>query len=341
MPIPVSQEVRPGLFVLHFTQNDIEIGEHSFQLRKCDYYPYTFVFECPEGLQQPVMLSLIKSQSNKMKTLPVGSKYSDLARANQGSKYEDDQARYVWILYDGEQKPTHLKLQSCNDDVSHTKRMWGPVKCPLDKPFDLWLDFGTETPGEKTLLNQWARLLIQQDLTDVEFNVQGELMGAHAPIITASSSVLASLLSGRPTRGNRKSSKVVHISDVEPQVFQQLLHYMYSGRIPLIEEEGMAERLFKAAHKYGLESLKDECTRFVFADLDEHNVVDTLIWSYKNSLFSLYDSALNFSVQNYGRVSSQPDWQDLIDNHPQICLRVSQLMDPLVSNTSAKETRGT
>jgi hypothetical protein len=337
MPIPAIEEVRSGLYLIRFSPNDIEIGEHNFHLKKCDYYPYTLVFQCPEAIEGPIVLSLIKSQSNRMKTLPVGSNYQDLARTSQGSKVVDDQPRFVWIMPNADRKVTHMKLNASTEEMmGNTKRNWGPVNCPLDKCFDLWLDFGTETLGEKKVLNQWAKQLTQQEHTDVEFNVQGEVMGAHSPIVASSSSVFASLIHRKkPSSSKAKSTapaKVIRVTDVEPQVFQQLLHYMYSGRIPLIEEEGMADRLFKAAEKYGLENLKEECARFVLADLDEHNAIDTLIWSHKNSLFNLFDSALHFVSLNYSQVSPQSDWQNLVDNHPQICLRVSQLMTSIPGN---------
>jgi hypothetical protein len=94
----------------------------------------------------------------------------------------------------------------------------------------------------------------------------------------------------------------------------------------------MANRLYKAADTYGLDNLKDECTRFLLADLEEHNAIETLIWSHQNSLFNLFDSALHFVSLNYPRVSSQSDWQNLVDNHPQICLRVSELMANMPSS---------
>ena len=346
MPIPAIEEVRSGLYLIRFAPNDIENGEHSFHLRKCDYYPYTLVFQCPEAIEGPITLSLIKSQSNKMKTLPVGSNYLDLVKANQESKLLDDQPQFVWIMRNEEQKVTHLKMNVHSKGVklssNSTKQKWGPVLFPSGKSFELWLDFGTVTFGQKKLLNQWTKQLTEQENTDIEFNVQRELMGAHSPIIASSSSVFASMIYNNnktPSLSKSKSAaaaatpvKVIEINDVEPQVFEQILHYVYTGKIPSIAEEDMAYRLFKAANIYGLDNLKDECTRFVLADLEEHNVIETLIWSHQNSLFNLFDSALHFVSLNYSRVSSQSDWQNLVDNHPQICLRVSELMANMPSS---------
>ncbi len=332
MSFPPIEEVRSGLFLIRFTQKDIGGGQHIFNLRKCDYHPFSLVIECLEVNEGTHTLSIIKHLSNKMKTLPIGSNPLDVATASHLGKNEDDLPKFVWIMQEGESKPIHLQLQSPSKELPNTKRTWGPHKFSTSQNFDLWLDFGTDTPGEKKILNQWARLLTEQNDTDVEFNVKGERMGAHAPVVMASSPIFASILGGRTTK--TKSAKVVHISDIEPQVFQQLLHYIYTGRVPLLHEEGMAEQLFNAANKYGLDHLKDECARCFLVDLTEHNVIETLIWSYRKSLTNLHDGALNYAAANYSRVSLQSDWQKLISNHPQICLRVRRLLNaPSVRST--------
>ena len=324
MSFPPIEEVRSGLFLMRFTQNVIAIGHHGFQPRKCDYYSFTLVID--EVSEEAHAISIIKHLSNKIKTLPIGSKLADVSRISQLGKNEDDLPQFVWILLEGESKPLHLQFQGFSNDLCNTKKTWGPLNILTGKNFDLWLDFGTDTQGERKALNQWATLLTQQDDTDVEFNVKGELMGAHAPVIMASCPTFASIIrrTGRST--NKSTNKVVHINDIEPPVFQQLLHYIYTGRAPLIQEEGMTEQLFSAAKKYGLDHLKDECARCLLADLAEHNVVDTLIWSHKNSLTNLHDGALNFAAVNYPKVSLQSDWQILTEKHPQISLRVSLLL---------------
>lgn len=162
-------------------------------------------------------------------------------------------------------------------------------------------------------------------------------MGTHSPIVMSGSPVFASMIQQQPTSKEASKSTVsaptiIQIIDVEPQVFEQLLHFLYTGRIPLLEEDGMADRLFKAARKYGLDNLKDKCTRFMLADLNEHNAIKTLIWSSANSLANLFDRALNLVSVNYAQVSSQPDWQNLIDDQPEIYLRVYQLMTNLPGN---------
>lgn len=329
MLFPRIEETRPGLFVIRFSNGEIENGQHDFRLRKSDYYPYTIVLDIKDGGERDLSISLIKSFSATKETSPVGSNSLHVAKASQVNKNcLEELAQFVWIMQEGESKPNHLECHSIEMELSSKKRTWGPVKHPLGKYFDLWLDFGTESLGERRILNQWSKLLIQQNSTDVEFNVQGERMGAHSLVLKASSEAFNSILQGRSLK--YKAPQTVNVNDIEPQVFQQLLHFIYTGRIPLIHEEGMVERIFKTASKYGLENLKDECARFVLANLTTHNIVHTLIWSSNNSLYDLHEFAVNFAATNYSEVCRQSDWKT-IETYPQICLRISQLVSNSVS----------
>ena len=58
-----------------------------------------------------------------------------------------------------------------------------------------------------------------------------------------------------PTK--EKLSSQVIIEDIEPNIFHELLLFIYSGRIPLLKMETMSIQLFIAADKYMIEGLKD------------------------------------------------------------------------------------
>ena len=304
-----------------------------FRLRKSDYHPFTLLVD-DSNSSGALTLSLVK----KLSTSPIMNKHLLLERnteknvKNQSEKRSyDELVEHCWILEEGERHPKHLELQHSKPNHHKGQRTWGPVKCGPSKCFDLWLDFGTETPGEKRILNQWANLLTQQDDVDVEFNVQGEQMGAHASVLLASSSAFSDVLHRRPK--TTRPTQTVHVSDVEPQIFEQMLHYVYTGRIPLMHVEGMVEKLSEAAVKFGLDNLIDECARFMLANLSVSTVARTLIWSCKHSMDDLFELSFNFAASNFSKVIEDPTWKS-IENHPKISLRISKL----ISNES---TRGT
>ena len=61
-----------------------------------------------------------------------------------------------------------------------------------------------------------------------------------------------------PTKENITNQVV--IEDIEPEVFQELLRFIYTGRLSSpVTLDTMATRLFVAADKYLLEQLKLEC----------------------------------------------------------------------------------
>ena len=111
-------------------------------------------------------------------------------------------------------------------------------------------------------LNPYHILLKEQDFDcNVEFDVQGELMGGHSDIIEPSSSVLAAMM---------HSDKIIIIEDVEPEVFSQILYFIYSGKIILnsevfcvCDEDGMLQRILKANEKYNVKNLKGECIKMI------------------------------------------------------------------------------
>lgn len=331
MPLPNAEEIRQGLFVLRFDVASIQNGEHEFHLRTCDYHPYTLVI-CKEDECAGPTLSLVKNYPSKLKTLPAGSSPKDKDTLGLLEKVApDDLVQYVWMFEEGNQQPKHLRLQHQKPQHQNSKWTWGPVKCSPGKGFDLWIDFGTDIPGEKRVLNQYALLLTEQEHVDVEFNVEGEPMGAHSSVLFASSPVFSTILHNREK--SPQSTQVVKVSGVEPHIFQQLLHYVYTGRIPLLHEEGMAEKLSWCAVKFGLEHLKDECARYMLANLSVETVVATLIYSFQNSMSNLFESSLRFVASNYPKVIEHPNWKS-IENHPSLVLKISKLAP------SEESTRG-
>ena len=52
------------------------------------------------------------------------------------------------------------------------------------------------------------------------------------------------------------SSNKIEIQDVEPDVFQEVLRFIYTGRVPLTAMENVAAALLAAADKYFFDQLK-------------------------------------------------------------------------------------
>ena len=109
-----------------------------------------------------------------------------------------------------------------------------------------------------SVLSHVDQLLNSRTCSDVEFVVKGEKIPAHTFILRGGiSPVFTAMFEHDMTES---SSRTVVVEDIEPNVFYQLLRYLYSGEMPQEEDdENMAELLFIAANKYQVEKLKDLC----------------------------------------------------------------------------------
>ncbi len=107
--------------------------------------------------------------------------------------------------------------------------------------------------------------------SDVVFNVDGREFTAHKNILTVRCEVLAAMFQD-PTKEN--STNQVKIEDIEPEVFQELLRFINSGRLNSLS---MAAKLFIAAEKYVLEELSEECKNYLYLQMSPVNCAELIL----------------------------------------------------------------
>ncbi|XP_046640183.1 speckle-type POZ protein-like [Daphnia pulicaria] len=96
------------------------------------------------------------------------------------------------------------------------------------------------------------RLFEDGQLSGVTLSVHGRLFQAHKCILASSSKVFEAEF-------KYNVSNQVVIEDIQPEVFQEFLRFIYTSRLTSETMETMAPRLFSAADKYLLDQLKSEC----------------------------------------------------------------------------------
>ena len=179
------------------------------------------------------------------------------------------------------------------------------------------------TTGQSNVLRHLSSLFEDQTFADVTFKVKSETLKAHSNILASGSAVLSTMFQQDFIEGR---TKVVDINDTEPQVFRQLLQYLYTGKADLFEEEDMAYDLLMAADKYGVESLKEECAFVLQQNLQVENATRVLITAHLHSAVQLYETTLSFIAKNGKSICSRPEWFDLMRYYPTICFQATQLM---------------
>lgn len=91
---------------------------------------------------------------------------------------------------------------------------------------------------------------------DITFLVQGEEFKAHKYILTTRSKVFAEILKNKMSK---EPILKVEIHDVDPDVFEKILRFMYTDEVD--DFKNSALKLFAAAHKFDLKSLKNICMK--------------------------------------------------------------------------------
>jgi speckle-type POZ protein len=111
-------------------------------------------------------------------------------------------------------------------------------------------------------------------LSDVTLNVRGRQFSAHKNILAIRSPVFTAMFQ-HPTK--EMLSGNVEVEDVDPDVFQELLRYLYTGLTRSTAMEIMATRILAAAEKYLLEHLKTRCETQLIRQMSAKNCLDLLV----------------------------------------------------------------
>ena len=220
-----------------------------------------------------------------------------------------------------------------------TKGLWDEVKWTYSRfgarngNLNLILQFPLfpghrSNSAESYLINQFSKLLESQLMTDLKFIVKGREMAAHAAILASASPVMAAML--EPGKFKEGQSKKVEIDDIEPEVFQQLLRYVYTGTAPELEDEAITEPLFLAADKYQMDEIKEHCEESLIRKLKLENAVRYLVMAHLHLAGRLLEGSIQFLVKCRNEIWDRPEWKKLIDSYQELFYLVSRRM---VKNT--------
>lgn len=179
----------------------------------------------------------------------------------------------------------------------------------------LWVDFGTSRQSfEKNIFKGLMGMFDKQCQCDVQFQFNdGEVIGAHAVVLSAVSPVFAAMFE------ESKERQVKIVVDIEVEVFRQLLIYLYSGNAPNLKNENITQKLFEVAAKYEVETLKGECVGALLERVTIDNAVQLLIWSTLHSIPELLEITIEYVAENFNVLCSRLEWIDLVKNQPGLC----------------------
>ena len=98
---------------------------------------------------------------------------------------------------------------------------------------------------KKQLVEDLDDLFKTKKCFDITFKVGDKHLRAHKALLVARSKVFLAMFENET---KEKKENVVHIIDIEADIFEQFLRYIYTGKIPALDEKN-ADKLFEVADK--------------------------------------------------------------------------------------------
>jgi speckle-type POZ protein len=205
----------------------------------------------------------------------------------------------------------------CCKIFSHVKKE--PVSS-VDPP-GLAMDCSSE------LMTQLEGLLNGMQFSDVVFNIHGHEFPAHKLILATRSEVFAAMFQ-HPTKENL--SNQITIEDIEPEIFKELLRFIYTGRLSKTTMKTMAAGLLIAGDKYLLIKLKTECTNYLLRQMSPVNCVELMLHcdllNPAEHLKEVLKEAAKYFRRLQSEVMATAKWEKMEEENPKLLLKVQKIL---------------
>lgn len=138
-------------------------------------------------------------------------------------------------------------------------------------------------------------LLNLGDFSDLTIIIEDQIIKAHKNILAAQSPIFFQMFK-KPDGGEFQSLKM-ELKDVNYQIFKDLLHYMYSGKIKYFREEFALEYL-EHAIKFAVKNVIPIYEKKVMNQIRLENSIDYLSFADSRDLENLKVFAMQFIIKN-------------------------------------------
>jgi speckle-type POZ protein len=138
-------------------------------------------------------------------------------------------------------------------------------------------------------------LLCSKEGADVKFRVGRRTFSAHRLVLSARSPVFKAELYGSMKEST--TSSVIRINDMETEVFDALLTFIYTDTLPEMkeqEESAMAQHLLVAADRYNLDRLKLICEDKLCKHIDTDSAASILALAEQHNCHGLKEACFAF-----------------------------------------------
>ncbi|XP_052036889.1 TD and POZ domain-containing protein 1-like [Apodemus sylvaticus] len=174
------------------------------------------------------------------------------------------------------------------------------------------------------LIDDLTKLWEKSLFTDCSLLVGDHEFRAHKAILAARSPVFRAMFEHEM---QERLTNVVKIPDLDPQVFKEMMDFIYTGKAPHLNSYPMATGVLTAADRYGLEYLMVMCEHALCRILSVENAAHTLILADLHSRKNLKTQALNFIALHSSEVSETSEWKSMLESHPRLAAETFHSLD--------------
>ncbi|GFS73576.1 speckle-type POZ protein B [Trichonephila clavipes] len=148
-------------------------------------------------------------------------------------------------------------------------------------------------------------------LTDVKLCTSTGTFHTHKAILSARSPVFRAMFT---TDMLENIQERVDLPDVEADTVRRMLLYVYSNKLEGLRWDSSL-KLYSAADKYEILTLKRKCSSFLKQNLSPSNVCDVLILADMHYDGDLKKAAQDYVFENEVNVFSSHEWADCMKNN--------------------------
>lgn len=167
-----------------------------------------------------------------------------------------------------------------------------------------------EIENEPQLRKSMRQLLSSGKSTDVVFKVGAKSFPAIKGIISTRSPVFEAMFEHEDMKENKNNEVIVE--DIDEDVFEELLHYIYTNETLKIEE--MPSALLAAADKYQLNYLKNCCEKILAQNLTVENASELFLFSDRHSATQLREKSLELIREKLQYVALTEGFKVLVNS---------------------------
>lgn len=165
--------------------------------------------------------------------------------------------------------------------------------------------------GVNKLSEDFEILAKNDTLSDVTIVVGAKEYRVHKLILIARSSVFATLLT---THLLKKEKNRLTVTDIEEEVFEELLTFLYTGKFSITNIEKLSS-LFEAAIKYGMKDLRIHCQEGIMEQVNVNNACHMLIVAERIKAEILKIRIMRFIIDKKNEVMDTEGFRKMIASH--------------------------